>query len=251
MAENPPPVLVADSLSVSFGGMSALRDLSFEVQRGEIMGLVGPNGAGKSTALNVITGHVSPRSGRLTVRGVIVRNMNAPRRARLGMARTFQNLELFSTMTVYENVRCAARREGSGADRRKWIDEILGILGLADVAGVVAAELPYGTRKLVELARVFVSKPALVLLDEPVAGLNHDEKAEFVAVLRTLIARFDLSGVLVEHDMPTVRAICSRLVVLDAGAQIAHGPVESTLRDPAVIAAYLGPLALSADTPGA
>ena len=159
-------------------------------------------------------------------------------------------------MTVYQNVLCGAEAAAGGtpiatrrqrAARQDAVHDVLGTLGLEHVAATAVGTLSYGTKKLVELARVFVRRPAFVLLDEPVAGLNRNEKAEFAELFSRLRTTYSLSGVLVEHDMPTVQSVCSRVMVLDAGNQIAQGPVAETLMRPEVVAAYLGPLALSGD----
>jgi branched-chain amino acid transport system ATP-binding protein len=244
-------VLRVEGIGVSFGGLSVLQDLSFVVSKGEVIGLIGPNGAGKSTAINVISGFTKARSGRVLFHGDELRNASPARRARMGIARTFQNLELFGSMTVYENVLCACGTSFGLASRRSARDrtmDVLHTLGLKDHAHRSVAQLPYGTKKLVELARVFVSQPKLVLLDEPVAGLNREEKAEFAGLFVDLIRQHELTGILVEHDMPTVRSTCSRIVVLDAGRQIAEGDVSTVLADRAVVDAYLGPLALTSTT---
>ena len=262
--DNAPPrrtgaLLAVKHISVAYGGLTVLNDLSFHVDRGEIFGLVGPNGAGKSTAINVVSGFVRSRGGGIEFDGRPIDRLSAARRARLGIARTFQNLELFSSMTVFQNVLCgveaATRPSLRGIGRRRGADrdavrETLAALNLESLADVNVGVLSYGTKKLVELARVFVRRPSFVLLDEPVAGLNRGEKAEFAELFVELIARYGISGVLVEHDMPTVQSLCSRILVLDAGNELAEGPVEATLRRPEVVTAYLGPLALGADTDG-
>jgi ABC-type branched-subunit amino acid transport system ATPase component len=247
-------VLSVDAVRVAYGGLTVLDDLSFAVVPGEMLGLVGPNGAGKSTAINVVAGVVKHRSGAVRFDGHLIDGLSPARRSRRGIARTFQNLELFPTMTVYQNVLCAAEgsAERSGpmlkrsvrAQLRLDVAEALSLLRLDNVAATTVHTLPYGTKKLVELARVFVRRPRFVLLDEPVAGLNRDEKAEFAVLFSRLHKRFGLSGVLVEHDMPTVQSICSRVAVLDAGHLLAEGPVTETLRRPEVVTAYLGPLTL-------
>lgn len=246
-------ILSVDRLRVRFGGLTVLNDVSFHVADGEMLGLIGPNGAGKSTAINVISGF-TPSSGTVTFRGQPLHRLSPAQRSRRGIARTFQNLELFGSMSVFDNVLCGTEgTQGPAAalvpSRRRGrtdaVREVLATLGLEALAAQPVATLSYGTKKLVELARVFVRRPTFVLLDEPVAGLNVNEKAEFVELFAGLTARYSLSGILVEHDIPTVRSVCSRLVVLDAGNQLAEGPVAETLRQREVITAYLGPLALT------
>ena len=247
------PLLSVDSVRVRFGGLTALNGISFDVTEGEILGLIGPNGAGKSVAINIISGFARASSGSVTFRGRSLQGLTPAQRSRLGLARTFQNLELFGSMTVWENVSCAIEAvqshglipSGNRRERNDAVREILATLGLEKVTDRTVETLSYGTKKLVELARVFVRRPSFVLLDEPVAGLNRNEKAEFVELFSEMIEHYSLSGILVEHDMPTVRSLCSRLVVLDAGNQLAEGPVQETLRRPEVISAYLGPLAIT------
>jgi branched-chain amino acid transport system ATP-binding protein len=250
------PLLEVRNVSVAYGGLTVLKDLSFSVAPGEIFGLVGPNGAGKSTAINVVSGFVRSRGGSIEFDGRSIAGLSAARRARRGIARTFQNLELFSSMTVFQNVLCGVEAATApsvvGLVRRRRVQrdavrESLAALNLEGVADVNVGVLSYGTKKLVELARVFVRRPSFVLLDEPVAGLNRGEKAEFAELFGQLSTRYDISGVLVEHDMPTVQSICSRILVLDAGNVLAQGPVAATLQRPEVVTAYLGPLALGAD----
>ena len=248
------PILSVEHVRVQFGGLVVLNDLSFHVSEGEILGLIGPNGAGKSTVVNAISGFTPVSSGTLEFSGNSLRRLSPAQRSRRGIARTFQNLELFDSMSVFNNVLCGAEVVPSPlslfspARRRARIDsvrEVLTTLGLESIAGSTVATLPYGMKKLVELARVFVRQPRFVLLDEPVAGLTGSEKEEFVDLFTELIDRYSLSGILIEHDMPTVRSVCSRLVVLDAGRLLAEGAVEQTLRQREVVEAYLGPLALS------
>lgn len=249
-------LLSVDNLSVAFGGLKVLNEVSFEVGTGEIVGLVGPNGAGKSTVINTISGLTPSVGGQVTYNGRSLQGTPPSRRARMGIARTFQNLELFHTMTVRENVQAAMEASDSRQLRRMFspttlrardeqVQAAIVALQLGNVCDVPVVQLPYGTKKLVELARVFVRRPKLVLLDEPVAGLNRDQKDEFVALFARLHRDLDLSGLLVEHDMPTVQGLCSRIVVLDAGAKLAQGSFDEVIRMPAVIEAYLGPVALA------
>lgn len=248
-------LLSVDNLSVAYGGLKVLKEVSFEVGTDEIVGLVGPNGAGKSTAINAISGLIPSVSGQVAYNGRSLHGTPSSGRARMGIARTFQNLELFHTMTVRENVQAAMEASDSRQLRRmlspsmrrtrdERVQEAIAALHLESVSDVPVMQLPYGTKKLVELARVFVRRPKLVLLDEPVAGLNRDEKDEFVALFASLHRDLGLSGLLVEHDMPTVQGLCSRIVVLDAGAKLAEGSFAEIIRMPAVIEAYLGPVAL-------
>ena len=251
-------VLAIDDIRVAYGGLTVLDDVSFAVAPGEMLGLVGPNGAGKSTAINVVAGVVPSQSGSVRFEGRLLGGLSPATRARRGIARTFQNLELFPTMTVQQNVLCgaegSAERSGPFSRRsarsrlRQDVAEALSLLHLEDAAQIPVHTLPYGTKKLVELARVFVRRPRFVLLDEPVAGLNREEKADFAVLFRRLHQEYGLSGVLVEHDMPTVQSICSRVAVLDAGSLLAEGAVTETLRRPEVVTAYLGPLTIGGQT---
>jgi branched-chain amino acid transport system ATP-binding protein len=246
------PVLSVDRVSVLYGGLAVLQDVSFHVGAGEILGLIGPNGAGKSTAINVASGFVRPKTGTVSFAGRSVNRLSPARRSRRGMARTFQNLELFGSLTVFENVLCGIEaadeqrslRLSRRRANREAVREVLTLLNLEHASDTYVGQLSYGTKKLVELARVFVRHPSFVLLDEPVAGLNRSEKAEFAELFLQLHDRYKIAGVLVEHDMPTVTSLCSRLVVLDAGKWLAEGPVDATLGRPEVVAAYLGPIAL-------
>jgi branched-chain amino acid transport system ATP-binding protein len=251
------PVLSVEGVEVAFGGLTVLRDLAFTVAPGEILGLVGPNGAGKSTAINVISGLIRARHGTVAFQSRRIDRLSPARRSRLGLARTFQNLELFGSMSVFDNVLCGAEAGATGrrlsggraaaAQRRAAVGEVLELLDLEPLGSAPVGSLSYGTKKLVELARVFVRRPPFVLLDEPVAGLNRNEKAEFAALFARLRSTYRLAGLLVEHDMPTVQSTCERVIVLDAGNRLAEGPVRETLRRPEVIEAYVGPSAIGGD----
>ncbi|MHB8190590.1 MAG: ABC transporter ATP-binding protein [Ferrimicrobium sp.] len=244
--------LVLDHVSVVIGGgQRILDDISFSVDQGELLGLIGPNGAGKSTAVNVISGFLGVASGSVTLNGQILGRMPPYDRSRLGLARTFQNLELFSSMTVFENVLCGL--EGcdphsvlsfvSSRRRRQMREKVrvtLASLNIDVHRNTEVEALPYGTKKLVELARVIVRQPRLVLLDEPVAGLNHGEKARFADLFAEISSRHGFSGVLIEHDMSIIETLCARVVVLDAGKKLAEGPVGETLRRSEVVTAYMG-----------
>ena len=200
---------------------------------------------------------IRPRSGSVLFQGQPIGRLSPARRSRLGLARTFQNLELFGSMSVFDNVLCGAEAGATGrrlqggrqaaTERRAAVEEVLELLDLASIATAPVGDLSYGTKKLVELARVFVRRPPFVLLDEPVAGLNRNEKAEFAELFARLRSTYRLAGLLVEHDMATVQSTCERVVVLDAGNRLAEGPVRETLRRPEVIEAYLGPSAIGGD----
>ncbi len=248
------PLLTLENISVRFGGLLALRDVSFAVSAGEIVGLIGPNGAGKTTAFNVACGFVRATSGRVVLPAAGVTNPRASQLARAGVARTLQGVGLFPHATVLENVMAGAQtRRGGGfvagllglphavrAERQLRHDAVamLDRLGVAPFADALPGAIPYGVAKKVSVARALMCEPALLLLDEPASGLDEAELDDFASLIRDL--RATMGVLLVEHDMEFVMPLVDRLVVLDFGQVIARGTPDEVRVHDAVIAAYLG-----------
>ncbi|NUP49629.1 MAG: ABC transporter ATP-binding protein [Catenulispora sp.] len=250
------PLLELRDVRVAFGGLTALDGVSLAVPRGRVVGVIGPNGAGKTTLFNVVCGFVRPDSGEVLVRGEPLRGHRPHHLAALGVARTLQGLGLFGQLTVAENVMAGAVRAPRAgflptllalprADRRERdlrakALAVLDRLGLADAADLPPGRLPHGDQKRVVLARALIAEPALLLLDEPAAGLSTAEISELTGLLATLRAADQLSVMLVEHHMDFVMGLCDDVAVLDFGRLIAHGPPAAVRDDPQVVAAYLG-----------
>ena len=247
--------LEIDSLSMQFGGLSAVKDVSITIEPGEIHGLIGPNGSGKTTTFNVVSGYYKPSGGKVVFEGKDITGLPAYKITAAGFARTFQNLRLFTSMTVLENVLVgmghhaktwlwqeilsplAVRREERGFIEKAM--RLLALLGIADLAEYPATSLSYGHQRRVEIARALATDPRMLLLDEPAAGLNEVESDE----LRGILMKIRGSGVtifLIEHDMKLVMGMCDVITVLDYGKKIAEGSCDSVSSNPVVVEAYLG-----------
>jgi branched-chain amino acid transport system ATP-binding protein len=245
-----------EKLLVMFGGLCALNGLDLEIREGEIIGLIGPNGAGKTTAFNAITGRIRPTSGRIVFGGDDITGWSSPRIAQRGIARTFQSIKLYDDLTVVENVMVAGHSSirysfietminvGRYARDEKRIrnhaHELLELMGLADMAYDKAQSLPYGSQRKLEVARALALHPRLLLLDEPVAGMNPLETMEFSKLLRKIHSQKSIAIGLIDHDMKFVMNVCDRIKVIDHGVPIAWGTPHEIRNDERVIAAYLG-----------
>lgn len=249
-------LLEAQGLTRRFGGLVAVNGVSFAVQQDEIFGLIGPNGAGKTTLFNLITGLIRPSAGSLSYAGQAIANLRPHQIAARGIARTFQNIRLFGDLSLLENVMIAHHihtRSGvwtgvlglpptprEEQQTRQQALELLHLIGLGDRAQEKAKNLAYGDQRRLEIARALALKPQLLLLDEPAAGMNPNEKHQLSDFIRQIRHQFQLTVVLIEHHVPLVMGLCDRIAVLDFGQLIALGVPEVVRQDPAVIEAYLG-----------
>ena len=250
------PILELEGVSLRFGGVKALTNISFNVLEHEIRAIIGPNGAGKSSMLNVINGVYRPQEGTIKLRGELLSEMTPNRAAQIGISRTFQNIALFKGMTVLDNIMagCSLREHASfleialqlpsarkeETENREKVEHIIEFLQIEHIRKTPVKRLPYGLQKRVELGRALAAEPKILLLDEPMAGMNIEEKQDMCRFILDVNDHFGTTVVLIEHDMGVVMDLSDRVVVLDYGKKIGDGPPDEVRSDPEVIKAYLG-----------
>ena len=249
-------LLKTTNLGISFGGLRAVDDVNIEIKDGELIGLIGPNGAGKTTIFNLLTGVYKPTDGDISLNDISINKKNTPQIVALGVARTFQNIRLFKNLSVLDNVKMALNSsmkyntfEAIFRLPRFWKEEkeitdraldLLDIFDMAEMANVISGNLSYGQQRKLEIARALATNPKLLLLDEPAAGMNPNETRELMKTISFIRNKFEISILLIEHDMDLVMGICERLYVLNFGKVIASGLPDEIQNNKEVIAAYLG-----------
>ena len=224
-------LLEVKNLSIAFGGLKAVDNFQISIDKGQLYGLIGPNGAGKTTVFNLLTGVYKPDAGSIELNGINVTGRKTTEINQSGIARTFQNIRLFKDLSVLDNVK-------AGLDEKAM--ELLKVFGLDEECDYKASNLPYGKQRKLEIARALATKPKLLLLDEPAAGMNPNETAELMDTIRFVRDNFDMTILLIEHDMKLVSGICEELTVLNFGQVLCQGPTSSVLHNPEVVKAYLG-----------
>ena len=249
-------LLEVKNLTIVFGGLHAVDDFNLRIEKGQLYGLIGPNGAGKTTVFNMLTGVYKPTSGSITLDGENITGKSTIQINKKGVARTFQNIRLFHNMSVLDNVKIGLnnQKKYSVAEailrlpryfiEEKEMDEkaisLLSVFGLENEKDLLASNLPYGKQRKLEIARALATNPKLLLLDEPAAGMNPNETAELMETIRFVREQFDMTILLIEHDMKLVSGICEEVTVLNFGKELAHGETSMVLNNPEVVKAYLG-----------